>query len=186
MRLLLTILWMLPASLAFVSPSTSTRNGARLFSYQQNEPQYYDDDDESCEQQQQQQQQYYEDQPQEQQYYEQDPQQGYYEEQPPPHQEEHQGLYLGDDVEDQMKTLQSKFPTSEADYLAAARKRAQEARASINNEATDQDWQEMATSTGGDDWESSMAEAGNAESQILIPKSMPFDDGEEEEPTLLL
>mmetsp|Transcript_26439 Transcript_26439/g.47786 ORF Transcript_26439/g.47786 Transcript_26439/m.47786 type:complete len:90 (-) Transcript_26439:1332-1601(-) len=88
-----------------------------------------------------------------------------------------------------MKSLTFKFPTSEADYLAAARKRAEEARASINNEASDEDWQQVAhhANDNDDGWESSIA----LESEILLPK-LPTqggkDDGEdeEEEPTLLL
>jgi hypothetical protein len=97
---------------------------------------------------------------------------------------------LGDDVEEQIKSLTSKFPTSEADYLAAARKRAEEARTSINNEASDEDWQQVAhhdaTTINDDGWESSIA----LESEILLPK-LPTQGGkdggeEEEEPTLLL
>lgn len=191
--LVLILLLLLPASIAFLAKPASLgrRNHAPSPLLSQPPDDTYYNEDEYYEQQGQQ---YYDQHPPpEQQYYdEQPPQQQYYDEQEP---QEQQGLYLGNDVEEQMRSLQSKFPTSEADYLAAARKRAQEARASINNEASDEDWKEVAQSsmTSDDGWESSIAEAGNeeSESQILIPK-MPSefleegDDGEEEEPTLLL
>ena len=106
-------------------------------------------------------------------------------------------LVLGNALlEDQMKSLRTKFPTTEADYLAAARKRAEEARASMNSAASDEEWMAMAAqqqqkqgNDDDDDWESSLQDqAGNEESQILIPKVETNDeeDGEDDEPKLLL
>jgi hypothetical protein len=106
--------------------------------------------------------------------------------------EEPKKLVLGDGIENDMKRLKSKFPTSEVDFLAAARKRAQEARESINNSASEDDWLNIASqkqsATQQDDWEASLKEAGNEESQILIPveRCSSNADGEDEEPKLLL
>ena len=108
-----------------------------------------------------------------------------------------EGLILGgDEMEAQLQKLRSKFPTSEADYLTAARKRAEEARESVNNQSSDDDWKnisEQKRSSGllEDDWVASLGEAGNSESQILIPVSSEEKDDQdggpaEEEPKLLL
>jgi len=63
-------------------------------------------------------------------------------------------------------------------------------RASVNSAASDEEWQEMANVKSADDWESSLQEEGNEESQILIPKIVSEEnknDGEEgEEPKLML
>jgi hypothetical protein len=210
---LFLILLLLPAASAFLMNSPAFLDGNHasspishhpLLSHQPQDDAYYNED-EYYEQQGQQyyeqnppppQQHYYDEwQPPQQQYYdEQSPQQQdcsyYHQNEPPSREEPAQGLYLGDDVEEQIKSLTSKFPTSEADYLAAARKRAEEARASINNEASDEDWQQVAhhdaTTINDDGWESSIA----LESEILLPK-LPTQGGkdggeEEEEPTLLL
>ena len=101
--------------------------------------------------------------------------------------EEEPKLMLGDGVDELMKSLKSKFPTSEADYLAAARKRAEEARPSVNSNASDEDWQKISAqkSLEEDDWETSLKEAGSDESQILIPLA-PTDNDEGEKPKLLL
>jgi hypothetical protein len=95
-----------------------------------------------------------------------------------------------DGMENEMNRLKSKFPTSEVDFLAAARKRAQEARESINDSASEEDWLDIASQKQSalqtkDDWEASLNEAGNEESQILIPIEWS-SDGEDEEPNLLL
>ena len=85
----------------------------------------------------------------------------------------------------QMAGLKSKYPTAEADYLAAARARAAQRAESKNNEATDDDWKQVKEKTkikDDDDWEISAKEAGNIDSQILIPL-MNDDD---EEPKLML
>ena len=103
-------------------------------------------------------------------------------------------LLTADEIRQQMHRLRSQYPTSEAEYLAAARTRNAAKRASTERTATDQDWQQMAADkkhvVGAlDDWENSAQEAGNVDSQILIPmesSSGTGDDGEEEEPKLLL
>ncbi|CAB9506284.1 expressed unknown protein [Seminavis robusta] len=112
------------------------------------------------------------------------------EEQP---EEKPEGLILdASAVQEQMGKLRSKYPTSEADYLAAARKRAEMKVESQNSASTAEDWKKVAMEKekqpGGrsDDWEASKAEAGNEDSQILIPVDLSGEGGEEEEPKLLL
>lgn len=86
----------------------------------------------------------------------------------------------------QMAGLRSKYPTAEADYLAAARARAAQKAESKNNEATDEDWRQVKEKTkmkDDDDWEISAKEAGNIDSQILIPL---MNDDDDEEPKLML
>lgn len=116
------------------------------------------------------------------------------EEAPPP------SLILDSDaVNQQMGQLKSKYPTAEADYLAAARKRAEEKTASVNDMSTDEEWFEANKKKSligdgmEDEWERSLEEAGNADSQILIPMSSAVDgegddsdDGSGPEPTLLI
>ena len=94
-------------------------------------------------------------------------------------------------IQQVLQLEKSKYPTSEKDYLAAARQRAAEARESVNDLSTDDDWMDMAAknrAAGLDDWEHSLAEAGNADSQILIPvMETNVKEGEEPpEPKLLL
>ena len=96
-------------------------------------------------------------------------------------------------IQQVLQVEKSKYPTSEKDYLAAARQRAAEARESVNDLSTDNDWMDMAAknrAAGLDDWEHSLAEAGNADSQILIPvmETTTTTDGGDEppEPKLLL
>jgi len=95
----------------------------------------------------------------------------------------------------QLNQMKSKYPTAEADYLAAARKRAEQKLESVNHMATDEEWQgldqEVKKQTGGniqDGWEASLKEAGDAEtSQILISTELEGEEGEDPpEPTLLL
>jgi hypothetical protein len=118
-------------------------------------------------------------------------------------------LVLGDGLGDEMAKLRSKYPTSEADYLAAARARNAAKQASTSHNDNDEtSWQQLADekrkeagAAGGDfekdAWEASRLEAGNADSQILIPMMDPeggkgssggsSDDSENpEEPKLLL
>lgn len=92
-----------------------------------------------------------------------------------------------------MAKLKSKYPTAEADYLAAARARNAAKVESHERKATDEDWHAMAEQKKRevgevDDWENAKKEAGNADSQIIIP--MEFDsneDGEDgDDPKLLL
>lgn len=101
------------------------------------------------------------------------------------------------DVEQHMARLKSKYPTSEADYLAAARKRAETKAESKNDLSTDDDWkrvleeqkkkeQQMGAGVTSDDWEASATEAGNEDSQILIPVDMSASGDDDEEPKLLL
>ena len=96
-------------------------------------------------------------------------------------------------MDNELAKFKSKYPTSESDYLAAARKRAEERRESINSQSSDDDWKEMAKKKQAegvvlDDWEQSLVEAGNADSQILIPIVLTDDveDGDDPEPKLLL
>jgi hypothetical protein len=96
-----------------------------------------------------------------------------------------------DEMQQQMSKLRSKYPTAEADYLAAARARSTAKMASQERKATDGDYQELAeekhkTFGETDDWEDSKKEAGNGDSQILIPMMDSTEDGEEDEPKLLL
>jgi hypothetical protein len=92
-------------------------------------------------------------------------------------------------MEQQMALLRSKYPTSESAYLAAARARNDAKMASREESATDRDWQDMQQqkqqAVGDiDDWAESAKEAGNMDSQILLP-SLPEEDGDDE-PKLLL
>jgi len=106
-----------------------------------------------------------------------------------------EGLILSDaELEQQMARLRSKYPTSEADYLAAARARSAAKVPSNNSQASDEDWkkardQAQAQGAAFDDWENSLSEAGNVDSQILIPidDAMEGDDNEDGgEPKLML
>ena len=96
------------------------------------------------------------------------------------------------DVNAQMAKLRSKYPTSEAGYLAAARARNAAKQASSEGTASDADWRQIAAEKKEavgeiDDWESSKSEAGNFDSQILIPLTPAIgEDGAEEEPKLML
>ena len=102
-----------------------------------------------------------------------------------------------DNMEDAIASLKTKYPTSEAGYLEAARKRAEEQRASVETTAaSDEEWKNMArakaqamgTSSDEDGWESSKDDAASlGESQVLIPiNPSSDDDSEEDEPKLLL
>ena len=101
-------------------------------------------------------------------------------------------LLSASDVNAQMAKLRSKYPTSEADYLAAARQRNVAKQASSEGTASDADWRQIAAEKKEavgeiDDWESSKSEAGNSDSQILIPLTSSIgEDGSEEEPKLML
>mmetsp|Transcript_25886 Transcript_25886/g.43139 ORF Transcript_25886/g.43139 Transcript_25886/m.43139 type:complete len:123 (+) Transcript_25886:777-1145(+) len=112
--------------------------------------------------------------------------------------DEPSGLVFGDALDSELSKLKSKYPTSEADYLTAARKRAEAKKDSTNSESTAAEWNAVAkqkrSETGGvdGDWEKSLEEAGNADSQILIPVMHTDDDDDDDddsdgpEPTLLL
>jgi hypothetical protein len=104
-------------------------------------------------------------------------------------------LVLGDGLGTEMAKLRSKYPTSEADYLAAARARNAAKQASTSH-GDEKSWKQLAEEKKrsgeleDDAWEASRQEAGNADSQILIPmmdKDEDSDDSENpEEPKLLL
>lgn len=96
-------------------------------------------------------------------------------------------------ISQQMARLRSKYPTSESDYLAAARARSAAKAASTERQASDEDWQKARTEAKArgvvtdDGWEASQLEAGNSESQILIPLDETTQEGEDPpEPKLLL
>jgi hypothetical protein len=99
-----------------------------------------------------------------------------------------------DGLDQEMGNMASKFSFSELDFLAAAKKRAEARVISKNASAGDDDWKTLAeerkTNYGEiDDWENSMKEAGNQDSQILMftdPSANGEDDGEDAERTLLL
>ena len=100
-------------------------------------------------------------------------------------------LLSASDVNAQMAKLRSKYPTSEADYLAAARARNVAKQASSERTATDADWRNIAAEKKQavgevDDWESSKLEAGNSDSQILIPLMSTNTEDGDEEPKLML
>jgi hypothetical protein len=106
--------------------------------------------------------------------------------------DEEQPKLVLDNVDAHMSQLRNKYPTSESDYLAAARARSAARIESKDRQASDQDWQAVAEEKKmqqeglKDDWEASAAEAGNAESQIIIPMDASDENGDEEEPKLLL
>jgi hypothetical protein len=98
-------------------------------------------------------------------------------------------LLSQEEIAQKMNQLRSKYPTSEADYLAAARARNEAKLASAERQATEDDWMRVAREKkemygDQDDWEASAKEAGNIDSQILLP--MLDEEGEGGEPTLLL
>jgi hypothetical protein len=100
-------------------------------------------------------------------------------------------LVLGDEL----KKVAGKYAASENVFLAAARERSKTKAASADRTATDADWfaaKREAQARGGevlDDWENAKTEAGNMDSQILIPidpSSGAAGDDDAEEPKLLL
>jgi hypothetical protein len=108
--------------------------------------------------------------------------------------EESEGLVL-DGLDKEMNQFASSYAFTETDFLAAARKRAEEKRASVNSGANDEDWKKIAGEKKEqvgeiDDWENSRKEAGNADSQILMFTEPPADGEDEEgeggDPKLLL
>ena len=106
-----------------------------------------------------------------------------------------QGLVL-DGLDDQLQKMKGQFQSYELDYLAAAKKRAEQKVASVEGGARDDDWKSLADEKKDlygeiDDWENSKKEAGNVDSQILMftePSKGDGEDGEggEDEPKLLL
>jgi hypothetical protein len=110
-------------------------------------------------------------------------------------QQQEDGLVL-DGLDTEMGKMASKFSFTETDFLAAAKKRAAERVESKNASAADKEWEALAeekkTEYGEiDDWDNSMKEAGNKDSQILMFTDPPAaadgeDKGEDDEPKLLL
>ena len=117
------------------------------------------------------------------------------------------GLVLGSkEIEKQLASLRSKLPTSEADYLAAARQRAAEQRASNNNSGSDEDWNKIAQAkkqqeqqqeqqSQGDGWEASLNDGSSDSKSLLFFEEQhqgkdsgdnDNDAGAEEEPKLLI
>jgi hypothetical protein len=97
------------------------------------------------------------------------------------------GLILNG-LDREMNQVASKSSFSAIDVLAAAKKRAQERPESRNEMAGDGDWKDLAEEKKDqfgeiDDWENSMKEAGNVDSQILMLTEPTSDD---EGPKLLL
>jgi hypothetical protein len=108
--------------------------------------------------------------------------------------ESNDGLVL-DGLNKEMSKVASQFSFSEMDFLAAAKKRAEERVESKNASAGDKDWKTLAEEKNSeygeiDDWDNSMKEAGNQDSQILMFTDPPADGedegGEGAEPKLLL
>mmetsp|Transcript_43165 Transcript_43165/g.104405 ORF Transcript_43165/g.104405 Transcript_43165/m.104405 type:complete len:143 (+) Transcript_43165:76-504(+) len=98
--------------------------------------------------------------------------------------EEDEGLVL-DGLDNKMSEFRTEYSFTEADYLAAARKRAEERKASVNSGASDEDWQKIADEKESqvgkiDDWENAVKEAGNSDSQILMFTEPPADAKGEE------
>ncbi len=106
-------------------------------------------------------------------------------------------LVLGD-MESEMQSVRKSsgdaFDFGGIDFLANAKARAAAKVESNNNVAADEQWEQLAAEKKEqygeiDDWENSQKEAGNMDSQILMfsePPAEGDEDGEEEEPKLLL
>lgn len=96
-----------------------------------------------------------------------------------------------EELEMQMARLRSKYPTTEAAYLAAARERARAKVPSREQAATDTDWQRMAQEKKQimgdqvDDWEMAKEEADIADNQALLPLIIE-ESSDDDEPKLLL
>ena len=111
--------------------------------------------------------------------------------------EEPEGLVL-EGLDQQMKKVANDLDFGQIDFLAEAKKRAAAKTASVNSGAGDDEWQELADQKKEqygeiDDWDNSLKEAGNADSQILMFTDPPpsGEEGEEggendDEPKLLL
>ena len=113
--------------------------------------------------------------------------------------EEEPKLVLGD-IQSEMQNVRKDsgagFDFGGIDVLANAKARAKAKVESNNNVAGDEAWQQLAEEKKEqygeiDDWENSMKEAGNMDSQILMFSEAPSDgedgeDGEDDEPKLLL
>ena len=106
-------------------------------------------------------------------------------------------LVLGD-IQSEMQSVRKSsgddFDFGGIDFLANAKARAKAKIESNNNVAGDEQWEQLAAEKKDqfgeiDDWENSQKEAGNMDSKILMfsdPPAEGDEDGEEEEPKLLL
>jgi hypothetical protein len=97
--------------------------------------------------------------------------------------DQEEGLVL-DGLDKEMNSFKSEISFGEFDFLAAARKRAEERKESVNSSASDEEWLKMADEKAEafgdiDDWENSKKEAGNADSQILMFTDPPADGDDE-------
>jgi hypothetical protein len=102
---------------------------------------------------------------------------------------EEPGLILNG-LDQEMNQVASTNSFAEIDFLALAKKRAQERPESRNALAGEDDWKELAKEKKSqfgeiDDWENAMKEAGNVDSQILM-FTTPADEEGDDEPKLLL
>ena len=89
-----------------------------------------------------------------------------------------------EEVQAKMAELRSKYPTSEADYLAAARARAAAKTPSNERTATDEDWLELADQKQK---EREAWEAANPNSPLIMPNMPDGSDGEDgEDPQLMI
>lgn len=108
-------------------------------------------------------------------------------------------LVLGDiasEMQNVRKDSGADFDFGGIDFLANAKARAKAKVESNNNVAGDEAWQQLAEEKKEqygeiDDWENSMKEAGNMDSQILMFSEAPSDGeegegGDDDEPKLLL
>jgi len=108
---------------------------------------------------------------------------------------ESSGLITDNFAEQMQGVSTGGYPTAPMDYLAAARQRAAERRES-QNYSYDEDWKSLAEEKDqmgegqGDGWEESLVDEGNEENLIILPGNLESvggnDDGEEEEPQILL
>lgn len=97
--------------------------------------------------------------------------------------DESQGLVL-EGLGQEMAKMSTKYSFTESDFLAAARKRAEQKVESSNAGASDEEWKSIAQEKQAqfgdiDDWENSKKEAGNADSQILMFTDGPADEDSE-------
>lgn len=101
------------------------------------------------------------------------------------------------EIQQQMRQIKTKYPTSESDYLAASKKRAAMKVDSVINTASDDDWKRISnekkqySANPDDDWESSLKDSNNSDNQILLftENKDDDDDGDTDsssEPKLLL
>jgi len=107
-------------------------------------------------------------------------------------------LLARDALQQQMYQLKSKYPTSEADFLVAARARAAHRVESVNSQAKDEDWMQASKVCkeqlgDDDDWEASLSSSSSWKDSLILLMADPNtlkkdgeDDGPPKEPKLLL